>query len=127
MQNTVNTDKAVKLTVNGALHSKVRLTKETAAYWKITLDNPPLNIIGPNEMRELAHILDQIEADSEVQVVVIDSAVPGYFSAHYDLLAPLEDSTSMKPGPTGLHPVPDFMVRLSRLPVISIASLKVLA
>lgn len=113
--------------VNGSTtpsNTKVQLTKESATYWKITLNNPPLNIIGPNEMRELARILDQIEADPVVQVVVFDSAVPGYFSAHYDLLAPLADSTGMKPGPTGLHPVPDFMVRLSRLPVISIASIR---
>jgi hypothetical protein len=107
--------------MNGAARAsdtKVRLTKESAKYWRISLDNPPLNLIGPNEVRELTHLMDQIEADPVVQVIVIDSAVSGYFSAHYDLLAPLVDSTSMAPGPTGLHPVPDFMVRLSRLPVI---------
>ena len=30
----------------------------------------------------------------------------------------------MKPGPTGMHPVPDFMVRLSRLPIVTIASVR---
>lgn len=124
MKNILNPDKAIKAISNGAAPAKVRLTKQTPAYWRITLDNPPLNIIGPGEMRELADILDQLEADADVQVVVIDSAVPGYFSAHYDLLAPLEDSTSMEPGPTGLHPVPDFMVRLSRLPAVSIVSIR---
>lgn len=104
--------------------SRMRLTKISAAYWKVILDNPPLNIIGPREVRELAGFLDEMEADPKLQVVVFESAVPGYFSAHYDLLSPLEASTSMRPGPTGMHPVPDFMVRLSRLPAISIVSIR---
>jgi enoyl-CoA hydratase/carnithine racemase len=104
--------------------AKIRVTRKSPAYWKVTLSNPPLNIIGPAEVRELVAILDQIEADPRVQVIVFDSAVPGYFSAHYDLLKPLEDSTGMKPGPTGMHPVPDFMVRLSRLPAVSIVSIR---
>jgi enoyl-CoA hydratase/carnithine racemase len=108
----------------GMASAKIRLTRKSPAYWKVTLANPPLNIIGPSELRELVAILDQIEADPNVQVVVFDSAVPGYFSAHYDLLEPLADSTNMKPGPTGMHPVPDFMVRLSRLPVVSIVSIR---
>jgi enoyl-CoA hydratase/carnithine racemase len=106
------------------LTSKVRLIKHSAEYWKVTLANPPLNIIGPSEVPELVKILEQIEADALVKVVVFDSAVPGYFSAHYDLLTPLEESTGMKPGPTGMHPVPDFMVRLSRLPIVTIASIR---
>jgi enoyl-CoA hydratase/carnithine racemase len=30
----------------------------------------------------------------------------------------------MKPGPTGMHPVPDFMVRLSRLKAVTIVSIR---
>jgi len=104
--------------------AKIRLTRKSAAYWEVTFNNPPFNIVGPNEVRELVRILDQIEADPNVKVVVFDSAVPDFFMAHYDLLKPLEDSTSMKPGPTGMHPVPDFMVRLSRLKAVTIVSIR---
>ena len=104
--------------------AKILLTRRSADYWRVTLANPPLNIIGPSEVRELVKILEQIEADSQVKVVVFDSAVPGYFCAHYDLLTPLQESTGMLPGPTGMHPVPDFMVRLSRLPIVTIASIR---
>ncbi len=104
--------------------AKIRLTRKSAAYWKVTFNNPPLNIVGPAEVRELVAILDQIEADPAVKVVVFDSAVPGYFMAHYDLLKPLEDSTGMPPGPTGMHPVPDLMVRLSRLKAVTIVSIR---
>src|SRR5262245_8972190 len=43
---------------------------------------------------------------------------------HYDFLAPLEATTRMPPGPTGLQPLPDLLVRLSRAPVVSIASIR---
>jgi enoyl-CoA hydratase/carnithine racemase len=104
--------------------AKIRVTRKSAAYWVVTLDNPPLNIIGPAEVRDLVRVLDQIEADKNVKVVVFDSAVPDYFMAHYDLLRPLEESTGMEPGPTGMHPVPDFMVRLSRLEAVTIVSIR---
>jgi enoyl-CoA hydratase/carnithine racemase len=104
--------------------AKVRLTRGNAAYWRVTFDNPPLNIVGPPEVRRLQQILGEIEADPDVKVVVFDSAVPDYFMAHYDLLAPLSDSANMAPGPTGMHPVPDFMARLSRLNAVTIVSIR---
>jgi enoyl-CoA hydratase/carnithine racemase len=57
-------------------------------------------------------------------VVVFDSAVEGFFLTHYDFLAKLEDSTSLPPGKTGLQPLPDMLARLSRAPVVSIASIR---
>jgi enoyl-CoA hydratase/carnithine racemase len=104
--------------------SKIRLTRKTPGYWEVTFNNPPLNILGPAELPRLIEILDQIEADPNVKVVVFDSALPDYFMAHYDLLKPLADSTGMAPGPTGMHPVPDFMVRLSRLRAVTIVSIR---
>src|SRR5262249_56452794 len=56
--------------------------------------------------------------------VVLDSAVEGFFLTHYDFLAPAEDTTSLPPGPTGLQPLPDMLVRLSRAAVVSIASIR---
>src|SRR6202022_4266367 len=57
-------------------------------------------------------------------VVVFDSAVEGFFLTHYNFLAPLEDTTSLPPGPTGLQALPDMLVRLSRAPVVSIVSIR---
>jgi enoyl-CoA hydratase/carnithine racemase len=107
-----------------AVAAKIRVERKSPTYWKVIFDNPPLNLIGPDEVRELSRIMDALEADPQVQVVVFESAVPDFFIAHYDLQKPLEASTGLKPGPTGMHPVPDFMVRLSRLPAISIVSIR---
>jgi enoyl-CoA hydratase/carnithine racemase len=103
---------------------RIRLTRRTPAYWRVTFDHPPLNIFGPESIPQLEEIIKALEHDQAVKVVVFDSAVEGFFLTHYDFLAKLEDSTSMPPGPTGLQPLPDMLARLSRAPVVSIASIR---
>jgi enoyl-CoA hydratase/carnithine racemase len=85
---------------------------------------PPVNIFGPKELPQLDEIITAIEKDEQVKVVVFDSAVEGFFITHYDFVAPLEESARIPPGPTGLQALPDMLVRLSRAPVVSIASIR---
>ncbi|TYO67018.1 enoyl-CoA hydratase/isomerase family protein [Bradyrhizobium hipponense] len=103
---------------------EIRLERRLPSYWRVTFDMPPVNIFGPRHLPMLNHIITAIETDPEVKVVVFDSAVEGFFITHYDFLAPLEDSQSVPPGPTGLQALPDMLVRLSRAPVVSIASIR---
>jgi enoyl-CoA hydratase/carnithine racemase len=90
----------------------------------VTFNHPPLNIFGPETIPQLNEIITTLETDDHVKVVVFDSAVPSFFLTHYNFLAKLEDTTSLPPGPTGLQPLPDMLVRLSRAPVVSIASIR---
>src|SRR5207244_11529988 len=53
-----------------------------------------------------------------------DSAVEGFFLIHLDFLANLDELAHLPPGPTGLHPWPEMLVRLSRAPVVSIALIR---
>ena len=103
---------------------RVFLTQQSPAYWRVTFNHPPLNIFGPETIPQLNEIITAIETDEHVKVVVFDSAVEGFFLTHYDFLAKLEETTSLPPGPTGLQPLPDMLVRLSRAPVVSIASIR---
>jgi enoyl-CoA hydratase/carnithine racemase len=103
---------------------QILLTRRTPAYWRVTFNHPPLNIFGPETIPQLNEIITALETDEHVKVVVFDSAVEGFFLTHYDFLAKLEDTTSLPPGPTGLQPLPDMLVRLSRAPVVSIASIR---
>ena len=103
---------------------RVSLQKHSPYYWRVTFDHPPLNIFGPQSIPPLEEIVTALETDPQVKVVVFDSAVEGFFLTHYDFLARLEDSTGMPPGPTGLPPLPDMLVRLSRAPVASIALIR---
>src|SRR5207245_10223748 len=103
---------------------KIHLTPLSPHYWRVTFDHPPLNIFGPETIPQLNEIITALETDKDVKVVVFDSAVEGFFLTHYDFLAKLEDTTRLPPGPTGLQPLPDMLVRLSRAPVASIASIR---
>src|ERR1700728_4708691 len=103
---------------------QIRLERRLPSYWRVTFDIPPLNIFGPKEIPQLNEIITAIETDQHVKVVVFDSAVDGFFLTHYDFLAPLEDSTRIPPGRTGLQALPDMLARLSRAPVVSISSIR---
>ncbi len=103
---------------------QLRLTRRSPAYWRVTIDNPPINVMGPEMVRQFQGVIDALEADEHVRVVVFDSAVEGYFLNHSDFIAKLDDLTSMPAGPTGLPPWPDFLARLTRLPVVSIALIR---
>src|SRR5436309_11861056 len=103
---------------------RVFLTKRSPEYWRVTLNHPPLNIFGPKTIPQLSEIITAIETDKDVKVVVFDSAVEGFFLTHYDFLAKIEETTSLPPGPTGLQPLPDMLVRLSRASAVSIASIR---
>jgi len=103
---------------------QLRLTRPSAACWRVTIDNPPINVMGPEMVRQFQQIIQIIESDKAVKVVVFDSAIDGYFLNHSDFTAKLEDLTGMPPGPTGLPPWPDFLVRLTRAPVVSIALIR---
>jgi enoyl-CoA hydratase/carnithine racemase len=102
----------------------IRLTRRSPAYWRVTIDNPPINVMGPEMVKQFQEVIHALEADEQVRVVVFDSAVDGYFLNHSDFTSKLENLTSMPAGPTGLPPWPDFLARLTRLPVASIALIR---
>jgi enoyl-CoA hydratase/carnithine racemase len=103
---------------------QLRLTRPSPAYWRVTIDNPPINVMGPEMVKQFQEVIDALEDDEHVRVVVFDSAVDDYFLNHSDFQARLEDLTAMPAGPPGLPPWPDFLVRLTRLPVASIALIR---
>jgi enoyl-CoA hydratase/carnithine racemase len=106
------------------MRKQIHLTRRSPNYWRVTIDHPPLNIFGPDTIPQLDEVITAIEKDEDVKVVVFDSAVEGFFLTHYDFVAPVESTTRLPPGPTGLQPLPDMLVRLSRAPVVSIASIR---
>jgi enoyl-CoA hydratase/carnithine racemase len=104
--------------------AQIRLTRTSPACWRITFDNPPLNLMGPEFVIEFREIMATIEADAQLKVVVFDSSVEGFFLNHSDFSARLEDLTNIPQGPTGLEAWPDILVRLTRAPVVSIAAIR---
>jgi enoyl-CoA hydratase/carnithine racemase len=103
---------------------KIQLNRHSDAYWRVTFDFPPLNIFGPANIPQLEEVVSSLETDDRVKVVVFDSAVEGFFLTHYDFVAKPEDSAKFPTGTTGLQPLPDMLVRLSRASVVSISSIR---
>jgi len=104
--------------------AQIRLSRSSPACWRITFDNPPLNVMGPQFVHEFREIMTAIEDDEQVKVVVFDSAVEGFFLNHSDFLANFEDLKRIPTGPTGLEAWPDILVRLTRASVVSIALIR---
>jgi enoyl-CoA hydratase/carnithine racemase len=104
--------------------AQIRLRRSSPGYWRITFDNPPLNVMGPQFVLEFRDIMTAIEEDERVKVVVFDSAVEGFFLNHSDFLANFDDLKRIPPGPTGLEAWPDILVRLTHAPVVSIALIR---
>jgi len=104
--------------------TQIRLTQISPGYMRVTFDNPPLNVMGPEFVLEIREIMNALEANEQVKVVVFDSAVEGFFLNHSDFLAKLEELTTIPQGPTGLEAWPDVLVRLTRAPFVSIALIR---
>ncbi|HET6986627.1 MAG TPA: enoyl-CoA hydratase/isomerase family protein [Kribbella sp.] len=49
------------------------------------INNPPMNLLGPELVRDLVSLIQRAEADDTIQVLVFKSDDPDYFISHVDL------------------------------------------
>lgn len=103
---------------------QIQLSVHSPGYWRAEFSNPPINLIDPDTIVELGELVTAIEDDPDVRVVVFESRDPEFFLAHYDVKADKARTAGMEPGPTGVHPWLDVLVRLSRAPAVSIAAIR---
>jgi enoyl-CoA hydratase/carnithine racemase len=93
-------------------------------YCRVTFDHPPINTITATTVIELAELVGLIEQDPDLNVVVFDSANRDFYLAHYDVENDPARTAALPVGPTGMNAWIDLLVRLSRAPVVSIASIR---
>jgi enoyl-CoA hydratase/carnithine racemase len=91
----------------------LRVDRRSRSSCWITFDHPPINTITATTVAELAELVDLIEQDADLNVVVFDSANPDFYLAHYDTEHDRERTAWL-----------DLLARLSRAPVVSIASIR---
>ena len=60
---------------------------------RVTVDNPPINLMSHDLYVELLKLSAELEADPELAVVVLKSANPDFFIAHFDVALILEFPT----------------------------------
>jgi len=74
------------------------LTVETSGrVATVTIDNPPANVITMELLGELNALSSQLKADTGLTVVIIRSADPEFFLAHFDVAAILDRPTGFEP------------------------------
>ena len=102
--------------------STLSLERPSPQIAKITFSNPPVNLIVGETVRRLAEIVAELDVDPDIQVVVFDSGVPGFFFNHFDLAAAADF-----PAPQGKDAVPvwtGIVLKLTKAPYITIASIR---
>ena len=62
----------------------LRVSKEGAVLFA-SIAAPPMNLLGPDLVRDMVSLIQQAEADDGVRVVVFKSADPDYFISHVDV------------------------------------------
>jgi enoyl-CoA hydratase/carnithine racemase len=102
----------------------LNVDRRSPSYCRITFDHPPINTITATTVAELAEVVGLIEQDPELNVVVFDSANPDFYLAHYDTENDPGKTTALGVGPTGMPAWLDLLARLSRAPIVSIASIR---
>jgi hypothetical protein len=55
--------------------AQIRVSRRSPAYWCVTIGNPPVNVMGPEMVKEFQEVINALEADEQIRVVVFDSAV----------------------------------------------------
>jgi enoyl-CoA hydratase/carnithine racemase len=98
--------------------------RRSPSYCRVTFEHPPINTITATTVVELAALVGLIEQDSDLNVVVFDSANPDFYLAHYDVENDPGKTAALGVGPTGMPAWIDVLVRLARAPVVSIASIR---
>lgn len=90
-----------------------------------TFDAPPLNLIGPELVRDLVALIGHLNGPTPYRAVVFDSADPDFFLPHVDLTkVPEYTAEAAKAGGPGDASLGMLYQRLSRLPVVTIGKLR---
>jgi enoyl-CoA hydratase/carnithine racemase len=91
----------------------------------VVIDAPPMNLIGPELVRDLVTMLGELESDEDVRVMVLESADPEYFVPHVDLTKVAEyTAEAAKAGGPDDASLGMLWHKLSELPVVTIAKLR---
>src|SRR6266446_3358319 len=104
--------------------TRFSLDRWTPSLWRVTFDNPPINLIDPVMIVALRDLLTEIEQDNRVAVVVFDSADPVFFLAHYDITADQTAFETLPAAPTPFHHWADCLIRLGKSPAVTITALR---
>jgi enoyl-CoA hydratase/carnithine racemase len=103
----------------------LRVARSDAGVLSVVIDAPPMNLIGPELVRDLVTLLSELESHEDIRVMVLESADPDYFVPHVDLTKVAEyTAEAAKAGGPDDASLGMLWHKLSELPVVTIAKLR---
>ncbi|MEV6605552.1 enoyl-CoA hydratase/isomerase family protein [Kutzneria sp. NPDC051319] len=91
----------------------------------VAIDAPPMNLIGPELVRDLVTLLGELESGDDVRVVVLETADRDFFVPHVDLTKIAEyTAEAAKAGGSDDASLGMLLHRFSTLPVVLIGKLR---
>jgi enoyl-CoA hydratase/carnithine racemase len=107
------------------MYLTLRVAQIDAGVLSVVIDAPPMNLIGPELVRDLVTLFSELESDEDIRVMVLESADPEYFVPHVDLTRVAEyTAEAAKAGGPDDASLGMLWHKLSELPVVSIAKLR---
>jgi enoyl-CoA hydratase/carnithine racemase len=67
---------------------KLIVDKTNSGHWKVTLNNPPINMIDDSMYDDLYDLVGEMESAPDLRVITFESANPDFFIAHYSSAEP---------------------------------------
>jgi enoyl-CoA hydratase/carnithine racemase len=98
------------------MSEKIIVDKSIIGHWRVTLNNPPINVVDDEMYDAFYDLVGEIEADKALKVVTFESANPDFFIAHYGTAAPRSRF--------GVPPWIEAATRLAKSGVLSIAVIR---
>jgi enoyl-CoA hydratase/carnithine racemase len=102
--------------------STLTVSAEGAALFA-EIEAPPMNLLGPELVRDLVALIQRAEADDGVEVLVFKSADPDYFISHVDLTK-VSEYRAEAAKLTGEASIALLFRHLSASPLVSIAQIE---
>lgn len=103
----------------------LRVAETEDGVLSVVIHAPPMNLIGPELVRDLVTLSGELESAVDVRVVVLESADPEYFVPHVDLTKVAEyTAEAAKAGGPDDASLGMLWHKLSELPVVTIAKLR---
>src|SRR5262245_46687362 len=99
---------------------RVELRRGVATVW---IDNPPINLFDLPLYLEMQRVAEEVAADDAARVVLLRSAIPGWFIAHFDVSL-IQRIPPELPPPTELNAFHLMVERFRTMPKATIAVLE---
>ncbi len=102
--------------------SAIGVSIDEAGVAVVTIDHPPINLITLDVFIDLARAIERLAGDDDVRALVLRSADPDWFIAHFDVEAILSFPTD-QPQPTELNGFHVMCEQLRTMPKPTIAQI----